>query len=370
MKKLIITLLLPILICGCTPWQGATTEPEKVSPVYTDWSKLTDYEAAKSEYSLHAGYNASGTLTARSDYGQLLSYAGTYSALEKYITDRVPLFGLVTSKGELVTDPIYSQISFQKGFLILSRGIPKEASDEDAAMDIYSSGKMLVTIAAADGSWVHEIEDSSLLAIEEEVMMTATNDNSIEVWNKKGEKIARFDFSLFEKSLGKDFQFAGDLGNGIEWLDEKVGYLRSNYYNGKFHEKPIIFYLDFESGEVMRKPPKGYPAEIDYDSLVQEEEDGSTFINGNRVVGEIIDEITGEKYYRAFLTDTDDGDSYYALYDSDGNEIIDKYNYEDYFTLPTVRAGLCSVVENGTFFLRRISDGKTIFRYVVNTNSD
>ena len=42
----------------------------------------------------------------------LLAYIGTNSILEQYIVDKMPLYGLVTDKGELVTEPIYTDISF------------------------------------------------------------------------------------------------------------------------------------------------------------------------------------------------------------------------------------------------------------------
>ena len=42
MKQLIVSLLALILLAGCaSPVPEPAPEPEPVSPVYTDWSKLT-----------------------------------------------------------------------------------------------------------------------------------------------------------------------------------------------------------------------------------------------------------------------------------------------------------------------------------------
>ncbi len=369
MKKLIIVLILPFLICACAPWTGAVTEQETASPVYTDRSKLTDYEPPKSEYKEHAGYKGGGILAARDDYGTLLSYVGAYAAMEQYITDEVPMFGLVTDKGELVTDPIYSQIVFYEDFLILYRGVAKEVPKGEKAPDRYSSGKLLLTLAASDGSWIHELNESEVVARGEGVLMTAGRDKSLDVRNKHGELIAHFDFSLFEKMLGKDFVIGGDSGNGISWMDDKTGYLIANFYKGRFHEKAIRLYLDFGSGKVLKKPPKGYPVEIDYDSLAREEEETPPDFAEKNNMNRISDAVTGEKYYCGHITD-DEGRTYYTLYDSDGNEVIEKYSYENYYMVTTVRAGLLSIFDKGTFCLNRIEDGETIFRYVIKTNYD
>ena len=51
MKRLTVSLLALILLAGCaSPAPEPAPEPEPLSPVYTDWSKLTPYEPAKEQY--------------------------------------------------------------------------------------------------------------------------------------------------------------------------------------------------------------------------------------------------------------------------------------------------------------------------------
>ena len=44
-----------LLLSGCAggPEAPSSDKPEEVSPVYTDWSKLTDYEAPQQRFTRH-----------------------------------------------------------------------------------------------------------------------------------------------------------------------------------------------------------------------------------------------------------------------------------------------------------------------------
>ena len=154
MKKLIAALLLLTLVgCGMKPETPSMTETpaateapavtetpvvteasleteapvetEPPSPVYTDWSKLTPYEPGKPIFTLHPGYVGAGALEARDDYGVLLPYIGAYASMERYVISALPLYGLVTDKGEIVTDPVYSMIYSYDDCLVLYRGDPE-----------------------------------------------------------------------------------------------------------------------------------------------------------------------------------------------------------------------------------------------------
>ena len=114
MKKRLTLLMVFLLLAlaGCGMQTKPELEQETVSPVYTDWSKLTPYEPFQQIYTYHAGYRTDGILEARDDYGALLPYIGKYSTMEQYVIDALPFYGLVTDKGELVSDPIYARIAF------------------------------------------------------------------------------------------------------------------------------------------------------------------------------------------------------------------------------------------------------------------
>ena len=71
MKKLLAILLPLLLLAGCAaPSEPdaappVDAKPEAISPVYTDWSKLTPYEPPAAVYTLHAGYRADGAFAPR-----------------------------------------------------------------------------------------------------------------------------------------------------------------------------------------------------------------------------------------------------------------------------------------------------------------
>ncbi len=98
-----------LLLSGCAggvEGSPSSDEPEALSPVYTDWSKLTNYEAPEERFTRR--YTAfTDHLIPAEDYGPLLPYVGAvtgdrYTNVEKY--------GLVTLEGEIVTDPVYTNI--------------------------------------------------------------------------------------------------------------------------------------------------------------------------------------------------------------------------------------------------------------------
>ena len=123
MKKLIAAWLLPLLLlAGCAPQaETSVVQPDDTgSPVYTDWSKLTPYEPQSPVYTYHAGYCGADRFQPRDDYGALLPYIGRYASMEQYVINTLPFYGLVTSSGELVSDPVYARINFFDDFLILT----------------------------------------------------------------------------------------------------------------------------------------------------------------------------------------------------------------------------------------------------------
>ena len=165
MKKLIAVFITAALLtlAGCTvqpaptptPAPEPTPTPTPFSPVWTDWSKLEPYEAATPVYTLHEGYCGDGPFRARNDYGALLGYIGKYATMEMYVEPIIPLYGLVTDRGELVTDPVYAEIHFYDDFLMLYKGDPEGTSGGDT----FAGGTFDRTVAAVDGSWVLDLGD-------------------------------------------------------------------------------------------------------------------------------------------------------------------------------------------------------------------
>lgn len=143
-----------LLLSGCAGGPEATSsdETEEVAPVYTDWSKLTDYEAPQQRFTRRYT-DFTDHLIPAEDYGPLLPYVGAingdrYTNVEKY--------GLVTLQGEIVTDPVYTNIyqpycydyatsqSQLSSFWVLERSAEQAQSGE---------WEMRLALAALDGSW-------------------------------------------------------------------------------------------------------------------------------------------------------------------------------------------------------------------------
>ena len=365
MKKMIAALLLLLLLVGCGMQTETQVEPDKVSPVYTDWSKLTPYEPVQPIYTYHAGYGADGTFEARDDYGALLPYIGKYSTMERYVIDALPLYGLVTSEGELVSDPVYARINFYDDFLVLYRGDPAGISGGDT----YSGGAFSRTLAAPDGRWVHELTDSYYVGSGCGLLMTAASDGSLDLWNVHGEVVTHFDGALFTSRLGENFTWGEEGGPYINWSDDKVGYVTSYNVKSKYQEQGLRLYLDFMSGTVTDTPPEGYESEIEYVAIVDDTPEPPV-IKGCNYLDPITDKITGETYFYGFYRSGENEDGRYALFDSEGKLLLENVELMRFEASVIVCAGLCSTVEDDCFCFRSLADNAPVFRYAMRTNSD
>lgn len=363
MKKLTAALLALLLLSGC----GTPAVEESVSPVFTDWSKLTPYEPVQPVYTLHPGYCGAGPLEARDDYGALLPYIGKYSTMEQYIIDALPLFGLVTDEGALVSDPVYADIYFYDGFLLLYRGDPDGITGGDA----FNGGTYSRTLAAADGRWAHELTDSFYVASGCGLLATSTADGSLDLWNTDGEVVTHFDGAPFTALFGEGFVWGREGGPFLDWTDGKVGYAWSYYtlVNGEFQEEENRLYLDFSSGAVMETPPEGYGVEIDY-SGINEDTPEPPVVEGCNYLSPVTDPVTGETYFSGYLRRGENEEGSDALFDGEGRLLVEDCSMWPFEALAIIRAGLCSTLEDDCFCFRSLADNALVFRYPLRTNSD
>lgn len=347
MKKWMLALFLLILV-GC----GAQTKPtgaQSLSPVYTDWSKLTPYEPVIQQYTLHDGYCVGGALAERDDYGVLLPYIGVYSVVERYVIDALPMYGLVNDRGELVSDPVYAQIRFDGEFMELYRRTDDESDPEHG---------FALTLAAADGRWVRELSGSSCLCGGFGLMVTAGEDQSLTIWNADGEAVGSFDRTQFTPWLGENFIW-GEEDLRLELADDQVIYIQDFVFD---HAGEWL-YLDRRSGTVSDTPPEGYPADF-HDLQRFGETPEAPEIEGCSFLTPLTDQITGETYFEGYVNDG------YALFDQEGNLRIEKINLSWLEAAIIVRAGLCSTVEGECFCFRAVKDNALVFRYAIRSNSD
>lgn len=377
-----IALALLLLLTACAAPEVPAEPPELETPetvempeapppagpaVYTDWSRLAPYEPPEPVYTLHPGYRAAGPLEARGDYGVLLPYIGKYASMEAYVIDALPLFGLVTDRGALVTGPVYSGVNFSEDFLVLYQGDPQGTAGGDA----YDGGTFSRTVAAADGRWVHPLpEGCYYVGSGQGLLVTADASGGLDLWNTEGEIITHFDGALFSPWFGEHFLWGEEGGPWLEWTDSRVGYARTCQVDGEYRDEGVRLYLDFASGAVTDAPPEGYPAEIDYEALYSARPQAPE-VEGCDYLDSITDLVTGETYFYGYRRGGEGEEPAHPLFDSRGEVLVEAFGYLGSFeTGPVLRGGLYAAIEEDCFCLRRIADGELVFRYVMRTNTD
>lgn len=373
MKHLLSVLLLLCLLTGCGEAPSSPApEPDSapVSPVYTDWSQLTPYspEEAEAQYTCFEPYSGSGTLQARNDYGLLLPYIGAELVVDNYIAFALPLYGLATADGQVVTEPVYAGISMENGFLLLYRG--EGTARHKEVWGSWVEGGFHLTVAAPDGSWVREVDGYEVCSIDG--LLATADRGALSYWNTQGELVRSFSADIFEPYFGDDFIWNGEGGPWLDHADSRVAYVTSND-PAPDGDQRLRLYLDLEQGTVRKTPPDGYPEEIDYESFYEEEPE----FPGYRHSGHITDPVTGQRYYPAH-TDTE-GPSEYHLLSESGEVLLTDFD-NLWVSFPQIIDGRIACVEDqdgyahtmagGTFRWRRLDTGECVFQFPIRTNSD
>ena len=120
-----------ILLSGCLsvskaaeffPALQSSTRLKLSENIRADWSFLTPYVAEKTDYTYFSPYSGKGELLPAHNYGPLLPYIGEEVSLSGYAIEAIPLYGLVTADGQIVTAPVYTEVLTSYGpFLLLYR---------------------------------------------------------------------------------------------------------------------------------------------------------------------------------------------------------------------------------------------------------
>lgn len=345
MKRLLILALALCLLSGCGT--AAPSEETPSSPVYTDWSHLTPYEAPKAVYTLSPGYRPGSGLAPRDGYGMLLPYIGSDLGVTDYITDHLPQYGLVSAKGQLVTDPIYDSVTQAGEFLILSVGSHQ-------------------TIAAWDGRWSLEC-DGSCLGQVSELLILCGGDDTLTFLKPDGTVAAAFPMEDFVPWLGRDFHWDRlQEGLSLDGTDDRVTYLVLYTFSSN-EEEPLRLYLDLENGTVADMPPAGYPAEIAYTDTPQEEPNLPEY----SFFEQLTDPVGGQSYYFA-LRGAGTSAPAYDLLDENGTVVYSNLNTTTgLLWQPIIGAGLFSNMEDGCFCYRTLAQPNTlVFCYPLQSNND
>lgn len=369
MKRLLVFLISFCLLTGCgtAPEAETAPPPEPVSPVYTDWSRLTPYEADGPLYTYFEPYSGSGDLQPRDDYGPLLPYIGAEPAVDNYIADRLPLYGLVTADGRVVTEPVYASIFVGDDFLLLERGSAQLFQQRDPML---IRGDFDLTMAAPDGSWVRAVDGYYVYSIKG--LLVTSDHGDLSYWNGQGELVHHFSVDAFRPYLGDGYIWNDEGGPWLEQADGRVVYLTS-YNHSPADGAPLRLYLDLEQNTVRETPPDGYPVEFDYERLYEETPE----FPGYRNIWAITDPVTGQRYYQAH-TDTEGPPEHHLLSES-GEVLLTDFD-SLWVPFPQIINGCVACVDyqnpytaamaGGTFRWCRLDDGECVFRFPIRSNAD
>lgn len=347
---------------------GALSLPDGYTGVKAYWSTLpTSYDPPQPLYTRYAEHT--DRLTPQDDYGVLLPYAGRLLALDNYIIDKLPMYGLVTGEGKIVTDPVYSDIWRQGNFLILLRpeilGTHKE--DWGTALD----GKFQRTFAAPDGSWVREPDDSvgAYAGVDDSHLALYRTNDTILILDDADSITCTFDGADIRAALGTGYPTGTLASNELEspeaYIDWCSGigclWLRSDYENDPEHYQ-FSLYLNTADGSISRTLPAGSNLSPPNDIP----SDGSYFA-GYGYTETVTDPVTQATYYVASRSD---GSGKLDLLDQSGAVLLSDYNVSAWSISPYwVWDGLIPAVRSGYFCYYR-TDGTCIFRYPIQTNMD
>lgn len=157
MRRYVLFLTALLLgLTACTPAERPATPtasppvietpaPSVGVDVHTDWSKLTPRPAPLPEVGRRWYEDYTDTLIPRSDYGELVPYAGL-RLLDSWPAYNGCMYGLMTRQGVAVTDAVFSTVVFQPRefpLLVLQR-----------VEGIW----MRTAVAGADGSWCTDFD--------------------------------------------------------------------------------------------------------------------------------------------------------------------------------------------------------------------
>ena len=374
MKRLIVSLLALLLLAGCaSPAPEPAPEPEPVSPVYTDWSKLTPYEPEKEQYAYADTYREDGVLQPSGDYGPLLPYIGSYLETQSYMGPLTTL-GLVTADGRLVTPPVYAEIEMARDwltnayapFLLLYRG--EVTGRHENEWGSWVEGDFNLTVAAPDGSWVRELPPcyggGQLLSGDR--LALALTDGSVLILNADGSTAMSFPASALEPYLGEGFTWQWDGGPSLDWVNDvgRVWKYDENAPNGN----GTACWLDPDTGAVTADPPPGY-VEPEY----AYQEGPELAFPGYNNWTTLTDPVTGKLYCHGTRTD---GSDIQDLLDEQGRVILEDctlpywaMGIEHGWQSPWIWADRIACSEDGMFCYCDLN-GTCVFRRTIQTNLD
>ncbi|WP_312939500.1 hypothetical protein [Oscillibacter sp.] len=353
------------VLAGCgAPGSDSGESPEPVSPVYTDWSKLTPYKpiAPKPLYSQFAPFQGD-TLTPRSDYGVLLPYQGATLSVNNYIADSLPLYGLVTTDGQIVTDPVYADVysfsgwsfnpSAPASFLIMNKGDPHAGTGNGRDS---MAGEFTCIVSAPDGRWVRNFGVAGVEYLDGDRLAVVQPDNSITVLSANGKTTAYFSGDVLTPYLrGLENPYFG-FEEG-PYLSARGDILFAEGYDSALNGLRIFFYLNLADGTVSADPPEDFSME--WPDVTQDgSEDGYNPIR---------DAVTGQLYYFTRDNSNSAAPNMHIL-DKGKQSLLSIRDDDSMFYEPSIWNGLCAAVQDNAFCYYDLGSGECVFRFPRRSN--
>lgn len=257
MKKWLFPLCAALLlgVTACTPGAVSKESPPPVSPlantapptpvptaavsVHTDWSKLGEKPGPLPEIKSRRYEKYTDTLIPKDDYGMLIPYAGS-RLLDDWPAANGCLWGLMTTEGVVVTDPVFSsayRASYYSDYdsgnygniplplLVLTKG--------DPTLGVEAWDAARIAIAASDGSWVTDFEYLGVRAYDNGLLLCTAD--SLTLMEPDGRILNRYtpaDLGLPEKEfkwlLSAVISYEGCGGNwvgdyvSLKWTDDTI----------------------------------------------------------------------------------------------------------------------------------------------------
>ncbi len=186
---------LTLTLFGCVP--SGAPPMDASSGVHADWSALEPYTAPQNQYTRRSE-EFMDTLCPADDYGNLIPFPGR--AVSSDWMGDVWLYGLVTARGEIVVDPVYSdayQLSwydYENSCVVYEPYLYLTKVHYDAQAGREEKD---ITVAALDGSWCRS-GYSKVFGVSEGLLVACTADAQVEaidgatgklIWSKRAEEL-------------------------------------------------------------------------------------------------------------------------------------------------------------------------------------
>ena len=306
MRRLFAVLLLALLLTACaTPQPAAPSSAPTDAPAQSGVTVKTDYSAYTPHTALEPLYTRLSEdfisdLQPSEDYGRLYPFAGstlTHATEDGHGYQAGSLYGMVDSKGRIVADPVYHDISLLQDkdgdpmpYWLLGRASGQE-------------GEYLYAIASLDGSFVTDcIYNSYIYGSDSHITAIQETDDScrFDVYTLEGELVLRSEDLLFRERI-KAILCPSGFSEGLFTIglapdNPNANYSEYYYINiaGELVLGPYQSYhlyhapTSFSEGMAVVRIMTGEFAYIDHDGniLLKGYSDASNFKDGTAIVSD------------------------------------------------------------------------------------